>query len=240
MVCVMLSIRGCRGSFMEYEHLLTVTNLQTSFSVPAGEVRSVAGITFSLDKGKILGIVGESGSGKSVTAASLMQILVAPGKIKPGSSVIFNGEELVGMKEKELRKIRGNKIAMIFQDPMTALNPAYTIGHQMEEAMLLHNTSRFEKLIEPEEKTLRDDQTMLNRLLLSLKEKKAAKVAESELAPLFEEKAKLEATIAADKANLGVAKEEAKAQVAREKLIAEQEHVYAKSKLGLALQNAIR
>jgi ABC-type dipeptide/oligopeptide/nickel transport system ATPase component len=124
---------------MDQEHLLVVKNLQTSFSVPAGEVRSVAGISFSLDKGKILGIVGESGSGKSVTAASIMQILVSPGKIKPGSSVVFEGEELVGMKESELRKIRGNKIAMIFQDPMTALNPVFTIGHQMEEAMLLHN-----------------------------------------------------------------------------------------------------
>lgn len=220
--------------------LLIVNNLQTSFQVPAGEVRSVAGISFSVEKGKILGIVGESGSGKSVTAASLMQILVAPGKIKPGSSVIFNGEELVGMKEKELRKIRGNKIAMIFQDPMTALNPAYTIGHQMEEAMLLHNASRFEKLIEPEEKTLRDDQTMLNRLLFNLKDKKAEKAVESALAPLYEEKAKLEATIAADKANLNVAKEEAKAQAAREQLLAKQEHVYSKSKYRLALENALR
>jgi ABC-type oligopeptide transport system ATPase subunit len=220
--------------------LLTVKNLQTSFQVPAGEVRSVAGISFTVEKGKILGIVGESGSGKSVTAASLMQILVAPGKIKPGSSVVFNGEELVGMKESELRKIRGNKIAMIFQDPMTALNPAYTIGHQMEEAMLLHNASRFDKLIEPEEKTLRDDQTALNRLDLEIREKKAAKVPESEVAPLLENKKKLEAAIAADKANLAVSKEVAKAQVAREKLIAEQEHAYAKSKFRLALQNAIR
>jgi oligopeptide transport system ATP-binding protein len=220
--------------------LLTVKNLQTSFQVPAGEVRSVAGISFTVEKGKILGIVGESGSGKSVTAASLMQILVAPGKIKPGSSVVFNGEELVGMKESELRKIRGNKIAMIFQDPMTALNPAYTIGHQMEEAMLLHNASRFDKLIEPEEKTLRDDQTALNRLDLEIREKKAAKVPENEVAPLLENKKKLEAAIAADKANLAVSKEVAKAQVAREKLIAEQEHAYAKSKFRLALQNAIR
>jgi ABC-type dipeptide/oligopeptide/nickel transport system ATPase component len=93
----------------------------------------------AFEKGKILGIVGESGSGKSVTAASIMQILVAPGKIKPGSSVVFEGEELVGMKEKNSGRSAGNKIAMIFQDPMTALNPVYTIGHQMEEAMLLHN-----------------------------------------------------------------------------------------------------
>jgi ABC-type dipeptide/oligopeptide/nickel transport system permease subunit len=93
---VMLSIRRCRGNFMEQkqqEHLLVVNDLHTSFNVPAGEVRSVSGISFSLDKGKILGIVGESGSGKSVTAASIMQILVSPGRIKSGS-VVFEGEEL--------------------------------------------------------------------------------------------------------------------------------------------------
>ena len=151
------------------QHLLVVKNLRTSFEVPAGEVRSVAGISFSLDKGKILGIVGESGSGKSVTAASIMQILVAPGRIKEGSSVVFEGEELVGMKDKELRKIRGAKIAMIFQDPMTALNPVYTIGHQMEEAMLLHKKSRVDALIESEKRRLRDDETCLNRLLLARK-----------------------------------------------------------------------
>src|SRR5574344_1564631 len=169
---VMLLIRRCRGNFMEQkqqEHLLVVNDLHTSFNVPAGEVRSVAGISFSLDKGKILGIVGESGSGKSVTAASIMQILVSPGKIKPGSSVVFEGEELIGMKEAELRKIRGNKIAMIFQDPMTALNPVFTIGHQMEEAMLLHDEGLYGSLIMHANKKLRDDETALTRLEETIK-----------------------------------------------------------------------
>jgi ABC-type dipeptide/oligopeptide/nickel transport system ATPase component len=86
--------------------------------------------------------VGESGSGKSVTAASLMQILSGSGHILKGSSVYFEGEELVGMSEAELRKIRGNKIAMIFQDPMTALNPVFTIEHQMEEANVAIKSSK--------------------------------------------------------------------------------------------------
>ena len=191
------------------QHLLVVKDLQTSFKVPAGEVRSVAGISFTLDKGKILGIVGESGSGKSVTAASLMQILVSPGKIKPGSSVVFEGEELIGMKEKELRKIRGDKIAMIFQDPMTALNPVFTIGHQMQEAMLLHNDGLYNTLIVPANKQLRDDETALTRLNDEIKamQKDPAKDSirqEKEAAANV-----LKAQIAEDKANLLLAEQRA-------------------------------
>lgn len=119
------------------EHLLEVTGLRTSFFVPAGEVKSVDGTSFFLDKGKILGIVGESGSGKSVTAYSIMQILSKPGKIV-GGSIRFNGQELVGLPEKELAKIRGGKMSIIFQDPMTSLNPVYTIGNQLREAIYLH------------------------------------------------------------------------------------------------------
>ncbi len=117
--------------------LLEVRNLCTSFFIPAGEVKSVNGISFDVDKGKVLGIVGESGSGKSVTAYSIMQILAHPGKIVSGS-IKLNGEELVGKSEKELSKIRGNKISIIFQDPMTSLNPVYTIGNQLVEAIRLH------------------------------------------------------------------------------------------------------
>lgn len=122
-----------------YEHLLEVRDLQTSFFLPAGEVKSVAGVSFNVDKGKILGIVGESGSGKSVTSYSLMQILSKPGKIV-GGSVKLEGRELVGLSEKELAKLRGGKISMIFQDPMTSLNPVYTIGNQLREAICLHTT----------------------------------------------------------------------------------------------------
>ena len=117
--------------------LLQVKNLCTSFNVDAGEVRAVNGISFNLDKGKVLGIVGESGSGKSVTAYSVMQILAPTGKIVSGS-VKFDGQELVGADEKLLRSVRGNRISIIFQDPMTSLNPTYTIGRQLMEAILLH------------------------------------------------------------------------------------------------------
>ena len=117
--------------------LLEVRDLHTSFFTSAGEVKAVNGLSFSLDEGKVLGIVGESGSGKSVTAYSVLQILTYPGKIVSGS-IKLNGTELVGKSDEEMRKIRGNKISIIFQDPMTSLNPTYTIGRQLMEAILLH------------------------------------------------------------------------------------------------------
>ena len=117
--------------------MLEVKDLRTSFFTPAGEVKAVNGISFNLDHGKVLGIVGESGSGKSVTAYSIMQILEKTGKIVSGS-IKFNGQELVGAGEKVMKTIRGNKISIIFQDPMTSLNPTYTIGKQLMEAIMLH------------------------------------------------------------------------------------------------------
>ncbi len=117
--------------------LLEVKDLHTSFFTPAGEVKAVNGVSFNLDRGKVLGIVGESGSGKSVTAYSVMQILEKTGKIVSGS-IKFDGQELVGIGESGMKNIRGNKISIIFQDPMTSLNPTYTIGHQLMEAILLH------------------------------------------------------------------------------------------------------
>ena len=117
--------------------MLEVKDLRTSFFTPAGEVKAVNGISFNLDHGKVLGIVGESGSGKSVTAYSIMQILEKSGQIV-GGSIKFNGQELVGIGEKGMKSIRGNKISIIFQDPMTSLNPTYTIGHQLMEAIMLH------------------------------------------------------------------------------------------------------
>ncbi|MBQ1465111.1 MAG: ABC transporter ATP-binding protein [Eubacteriaceae bacterium] len=126
--------------------LLEVKDLRTSFATPAGEVKAVNGVTFNLERGKVLGIVGESGSGKSVTAYSILQILTYPGKIV-GGSIKFDGKELVGASEEELRSIRGNKISIIFQDPMTSLTPVYTIGNQLMEAILLH-TDRDKKQAE--------------------------------------------------------------------------------------------
>lgn len=107
--------------------LLEVKDLHTSFFTDAGEVKAVNGVSFNLDEGKVLGIVGESGSGKSVTAYSIMQILAGAGKIVSGS-IKFKGQELVGSGESVMKTIRGNKISIIFQDPMTSLNPTYTIG----------------------------------------------------------------------------------------------------------------
>ncbi|MBQ9005588.1 MAG: ABC transporter ATP-binding protein [Atopobiaceae bacterium] len=117
--------------------LLEVRDLRTSFFTDAGEVKAVNGVSFDLDRGKVLGIVGESGSGKSVTVYSIMQILAPAGKIV-GGSVKLDGQELVGAGEKVMRDVRGNKISIIFQDPMTSLNPTYTIGHQIIEAIMLH------------------------------------------------------------------------------------------------------
>ncbi len=117
--------------------MLEVRDLHTSFFTDAGEVKAVNGVSFFLDEGKVLGIVGESGSGKSVTAYSIMQILAGSGKIVSGS-IKFRGQELVDSEEKVMKTIRGNKISIIFQDPMTSLNPTYTIGHQLMEAILLH------------------------------------------------------------------------------------------------------
>ena len=117
--------------------LLKVTDLHTSFFTPAGEVKAVNGVSFSLEKGKVLGIVGESGSGKSVTAYSILQILANPGRIVSGS-ILYQGEELVGADKEAMNKIRGNKISIIFQDPMTSLNPVFTIGNQLMEAIMLH------------------------------------------------------------------------------------------------------
>ena len=117
--------------------LLEVKDLHTFFFTDAGEVRAVNGVSFNLERGKILGIVGESGSGKSVTAYSIMQILAGTGKIVSGS-IKLDGQELVGAGENVMKDVRGNKISIIFQDPMTSLNPTYTIGQQLMEAILLH------------------------------------------------------------------------------------------------------
>ena len=125
-------------------NLLEVVDLRTSFFTPSGEVKAVDGVSFTLNEGTVLGIVGESGSGKSVTAYSILQILTHPGRIVSGS-VKFRGQELVGISENEMRKIRGNKISIIFQDPMTSLNPTFSIGNQLVETILLHTNRNKEQ-----------------------------------------------------------------------------------------------
>lgn len=118
-------------------YLVDIKDERLSFFTQAGEVKALNGVSIQLKDGEILGIVGESGSGKSVTAYSLMGLTAYPGKLV-GGSLDFNGHHINDMTEKEMRKIRGNEVSIIFQDPMTSLNPVYTIGNQIEEAIRLH------------------------------------------------------------------------------------------------------
>ncbi|CAN5353934.1 ABC transporter ATP-binding protein [soil metagenome] len=118
-------------------HLLEVTNLETQFPTRAGLVKAVNNVSFYVDEGELLGIVGESGCGKSITALSIMRLIAPPGKIV-GGSIKFKGEELTTLDNERMRKIRGDDISMIFQDPMTSLNPVYTVGEQIAEALRLH------------------------------------------------------------------------------------------------------
>ena len=120
--------------------ILEVQDLQTSFLTSSGEVKAVRGVSFYVDKGESVGIVGESGSGKSVTSLSVMQLLAGTGKII-GGSIRLNGRELVGLDVKEMRAIRGKEVAMIFQDPMTSLNPLIPVGEQVGEMLWSHDRS---------------------------------------------------------------------------------------------------
>ena len=119
------------------ENILSVQNLHTSFHTDKGEVKAVNGVTFNLEKGKILGIVGESGSGKSVTAYSIMRILEKNGRITEGK-ILYKGQDIAAFSEKQMREFRGKCCSIIFQDPMTSLNPVFTVGNQLKEAIELH------------------------------------------------------------------------------------------------------
>ena len=118
--------------------LLEVRDLRVSFYTPAGEVKAVDGISYDLDEHEIMGIVGESGSGKSVEAYSIIGLLQNPGRVI-GGSIRFAGENVLEYSEEQMRQFRGNKVSMIFQNPMTCLNPVYTIGNQLMEALTCHN-----------------------------------------------------------------------------------------------------
>lgn len=119
------------------ENILSVQNLHTSFHTDKGEVKAVNGVTFNLEKGKILGIVGESGSGKSATAYSIMRILEKNGRITEGK-ILYKGQDIAEFSEKQMREFRGKCCSIIFQDPMTSLNPVFTVGNQLREAIELH------------------------------------------------------------------------------------------------------
>lgn len=133
------------------EKLLEVKNLRTSFDTHHGEVQSVRGVTFDLLKGEVLGVVGESGSGKSITMMSIMKLLEENGKIKEGE-IVFKGQRIDNINEKQMNKIRGNTMSMIFQDPMTSLNLLIPIGKQIMETLIVHkgmsNSEAFEKVVE--------------------------------------------------------------------------------------------
>src|SRR5256712_13387762 len=118
-------------------HLLEVKNLQTHFPTRAGLVRAVDGVSFYIDTGELLGLVGESGCGKSIAALSIMRLIAPPGRIVCGE-IDFDGRNLLALSDTAMRAIRGNDIAMIFQDPMTSLNPVFTVGEQIAEALRLH------------------------------------------------------------------------------------------------------
>ena len=126
------------------EYLVDIQHERLSFFTPAGEVKALNDVSIHLNDGEVLGIVGESGSGKSVTAYSLMGLTAYPGKLV-GGTIDFNGHRINDLSEKEFRKIRGNDVSIIFQDPMKSLNPVYTIGNQIMEVILLHTDKNKEQ-----------------------------------------------------------------------------------------------
>lgn len=127
------------------EYLVSIEHERLSFFTPAGEVKALNDVSFKIKEGEVLGIVGESGSGKSVTAYSLMGLTAYPGKLL-GGELQFNGHHINEMTEKEFRKMRGNEVSIIFQDPMTSLNPVYTIGNQIREVIKLHTNKTKEEV----------------------------------------------------------------------------------------------
>jgi oligopeptide/dipeptide ABC transporter ATP-binding protein len=118
--------------------LIEIKNLRTSFFTPEGEMRAVDGVSFDIEEGKTLGLVGESGCGKSVTALSIMRLIPSPPGKVVGGQILFRGKDLLELNGEEMRKVRGNEISMVFQEPMTSLNPVFTIGNQIMEAIRLH------------------------------------------------------------------------------------------------------
>ena len=120
------------------QKLLEVNDLHVSFFTPAGEVKAVGGISYSLNYGEVMGVVGESGSGKSQEAYSIMGLLQSPGRVT-GGSIIFEGQDVLKFSKEEMTSFRGNRVSMIFQNPMTCLNPVYTVGNQLVEALHAHD-----------------------------------------------------------------------------------------------------
>src|SRR6202521_4740699 len=135
---VALSVDSMQRAMATTERVLEVENLQTVFYTRAGLAKAVDGVSFSLERGRTLAIVGESGCGKSVTALSLMRLIADPPGRIVGGAIRLDGVDLIGLDEAAMRGIRGNHISMIFQEPMTSLNPVMSIGRQIGESLILH------------------------------------------------------------------------------------------------------
>ena len=135
------------------EPLLNIQNERLSFFTPAGEVKALNDVSIKMEQGDVLGIVGESGSGKSVTAYSIMGLIEHNGKII-GGTIDFNGHRVNDMSEKEMQKMRGNEVSIIFQDPMTSLNPVFTVGNQIREVIMLHTNKNKKEAQERAEELL--------------------------------------------------------------------------------------
>jgi oligopeptide/dipeptide ABC transporter ATP-binding protein len=129
---------GEAGAFAGADTVLAIENLRTQFRTPAGTVRAVDGVSYAVRRGETLCVVGESGCGKSVTALSILRLIASPPGRIVGGRVLFEGRDLLALSETEMERIRGNEISMIFQEPMTSLNPLYTVGRQIGEAIALH------------------------------------------------------------------------------------------------------
>ena len=139
---------GGRALAAKNDRILDVRNLKTHFMTDRGVVRAVDGVSFSLGRGEILGLVGESGSGKTITSLSILRLVPQPGGRIVEGNIFFKGEDLLQKTEKEMRRIRGNHLTMIPQDPMTSLNPVYRVGNQLSEPFLLHQKIKGPKLIQ--------------------------------------------------------------------------------------------
>ena len=174
--------------------LLQVENLNTSFRIDAGRVLAVNGVSFDLEKGEVLGIVGESGSGKSVTAYSIMRILDQNGSIDSGK-IVYNGTDLLKLTEKQMRSIRGNRISIIFQDAMTSLNPTWTIGNQLREAILTHAKNPHEKELYDAENALRSDIQRIASLHKGISHHPDSQLLKDDLAFVEQKKLDDEATL---------------------------------------------
>lgn len=135
------------------DYLVDINNLRLSFFTPAGEVKALNDVSIHLKEGEVLGVVGESGSGKSVTAYTLMDLVPNPGRVISGT-VVFNGQNITGLNEQTMQKIRGNEESIIFQDPLTSLNPVYTIGNQILEVIRLHTNKDKKQALERAEELL--------------------------------------------------------------------------------------